>query len=43
MQDNDYQDIRSRLNIALERIEQEEKAVALEMTKASKQEDQRQK
>lgn len=43
MQDNDYQDIRSRLNIALERIEQEEKAVALEMKKASKQEDQRQK
>ena len=40
MQDNDYQDIRSRLNIALERIEQEEKTVALEIAKASKQEDQ---
>ncbi|SLJ85130.1 adenylate/guanylate cyclase domain-containing protein [Psychrobacter sp. DAB_AL43B] len=43
MQDNDYQDIRNRLNIALERIEQEEKAITLEMTKASKQEGQRHK
>ena len=38
MQDNDYQDIRIRLNLALERIEQEEKAVAIEISKASKKE-----
>ena len=38
MQDNDYQDIRDRLNLALERIEQQEKAVALEIIAASKQE-----
>ena len=38
MQDNDYQDIRSRLNLALERIEQEEQAVAIEISKASKKE-----
>ena len=38
MQDNDYQDIRSRLNLALERIEQEEKAVATEISKASQRE-----
>ena len=38
MQDNDYQDIRDRLNLALERIEQQEKAIALEIIAASKQE-----
>lgn len=38
MQDNDYQDIRDRLNLALERIGQQEKAVALEIIAASKQE-----
>ena len=38
MQDNDYQDIRDRLNLALERIGQQEKAVALEVIAASKQE-----
>ena len=38
MQDNDYQDIRDRLNLALERIGQQEKAVALEIISASKQE-----
>ena len=38
MQDNDYQDIRSRLNLALERIEQEEQAVAIEIIEASKKE-----
>ena len=38
MQDNDYQDIKSRLNIALKRIEQEEKVAELEIIKASKQE-----
>ncbi len=38
MQDNDYQDIRDRLNLALKRIEQQEKAVALEIIAASKQE-----
>lgn len=38
MQDNDYQDIRIRLNLALERIEQEEKVVAIEISKASKKE-----
>ena len=41
MQDNDYQDIRDRLNLALERIEQQEKAVALEIIAASKQESNR--
>ena len=40
MQDNDYQDIRSRLSLALERIEQEEKALAWEISKASKKEGQ---
>ena len=43
MQDNDYQDIRSRLNIALERIEQEEQAAAIEITKASQKESQNRK
>ena len=38
MQDNDYQDIRSRLNLAIERIEQEEQAVAIEISEASKKE-----
>ena len=38
MQDNDYQDIRSRLNLALARIEQEEKSAAIEIDAASKKE-----
>ena len=38
MQDNDYQDIRSRLNLAIERIEQAEQAVAVEISEASKKE-----
>ena len=38
MQDNDYQDIISRLNLALERIEQQEQAVAIEIIEASKKE-----
>ena len=38
MQDNDYQDIRSRLNLALARIEQEEKSAAIEIEAASKKE-----
>lgn len=38
MQDNDYQDIRNRLNLALARIEKEEQTIALEMLEASKQE-----
>ena len=38
MQDNDYQDIRSRLNLALARIEQEEKSVAIKIDAASKKE-----
>ena len=38
MQDNDYQDIRSRLNLAIERIEQAEQAVAIEISEASKKE-----
>ena len=38
MQDNDYQDIRSRLNLALARIEQEEKSAAIKIDAASKKE-----
>ena len=38
MQNNDYQDIRNRLNLALARIEQEEQAALLEIVAASKQE-----
>jgi len=38
MQNNDYQDIRNRLNLALARIEQEEQAALLEIVTASKQE-----
>lgn len=41
MQDNDYQDIRNRLNLALARIEKEEQTIALEMLEASKQENNR--
>lgn len=38
MQDNDYQDIRSRLNLALARIEQEEKSAAIKIDATSKKE-----
>ncbi|MEC9443856.1 MAG: adenylate/guanylate cyclase domain-containing protein, partial [Pseudomonadota bacterium] len=36
MKDNDYQDIRSRLNFALERIEQEEEKLAQSIAEESK-------
>ena len=38
MQDNDYQDIKNRLNLALARIEQEEQATMREIAEAGKQE-----
>ncbi|PKH64866.1 guanylate cyclase [Psychrobacter sp. 4Dc] len=39
MKDNDYQDIRARLNFALERIEQEEEKVVKDIAAESKRED----
>ena len=39
MKDNDYQDIRARLNFALERVEQEQEKVAAAITAASKRND----
>lgn len=43
MQDNDYQDIRKRLNLALERIEQEEKIAIHKMIEANIQKETRHK
>lgn len=39
MKDNDYQDIRARLNFALERVEQEQEKVAADIAAASKRND----
>ena len=39
MKDNDYQDIRARLNFALERVEQEQEKVATDIAAASKRND----